>query len=122
MSRIAMENRGKRPRFFPEEGTDETVSMMLELMSEVWVMRERMYALEQVIEEAGLPIAGKVEAWEPDEEQFRALSAERKRLIETVLRSLEANHVPGLHLRRSLDEAAQAAEDGEQLTDVVCAA
>jgi septation ring formation regulator EzrA len=109
-----MENRGKRPRF--------SVSMMLELMSEVWVMRERMYALEKVVEEAGLPVAEKLEAWQPNEAEAKELDEQRNRMIKSVLRSLEANHVPGLHLRRSLDAAAEAAEDGEQLTDVVRAA
>ena len=43
-------------------------------------------------------------------------------MIQTVLRSLEANHVPGLHLRRSLDVEADGDVDGEHRTNVVRAA
>ena len=68
MSQIPMDPTGKRPRFFPNSGADESVSMMLELMSEVWVMRERMYALESVMEEAGLQVADRLENWRPDAE------------------------------------------------------
>jgi hypothetical protein len=121
MSKITVENRGKRPRFFPESGNDEQMSMILELMSEVWIVRERMFALEQVAAEAGLPLAEKLENWQPSDAQAKELDTQRNRMIKTVLRSLEANHVPGLHLRRSLD-AATVAEDGEQLTDIVSAA
>lgn len=120
MSKISVENRGKRPNFFPESGVDQQMSMILELMSEVWIMRERMYALEQVAADAGLPLGEKLENWQPSEAQAQELDEQRNRMIKTVLRSLEANNVPGLHLRRSLDAAV--AEDGEQLTDIVRAA
>ena len=122
MSRIAMESQGKRPRFFPESGADETVSMMLELMSEVWVVRERLYALEKVAADAGLDLAGRIAAWQPDEQEARELDEQRQKFIQSVLRSLEANHVPGLHLRRSLDEAAKKETDGRELVEAVRAA
>ena len=122
MSEIPMDPKGKRPRFFPNEGTDESVSMMLELMSEVWVMRERLYALESVVEDAGLPIAEKLAAWRPTKAQAIELDEQRQQFIQTVLRSLEAKHVPGLHLRRSLDEIAKDDDNGEGRTNLVRAA
>ena len=122
MSQIPMDSAGKRPRFFPSSGTDESVSMILELMSEVWIVRERLYALEQVVEEAGLEISDRLEKWRPTAEQDRKLDEQREQFIKSVLRSLEANHVPGRHLRRSLDTAAEADEAGEQLTETVRAA
>ena len=122
MSQIPMDPKGKRPRFVPNSGADESVSMMLELMSEVWVMRERLYALESVVEEAGLPVAERLEAWRPSEAQATELDEQRQLFIQSVLRSLEANHVPGLHLRRSLDERAEQDDDGERRTELVRAA
>ncbi len=122
MSRIAMQSQGKRPRFFPEPGADETVSMLLELMSELWVVRERLYALEHVAAAQGIDLTAGIEAWQPDEQQAEELNAERQRFIKTITRSLEANHVPGLHLRRSLDAAARQNEDGTLLTDAAQAA
>ena len=77
MSRIKMQSDGKRARFFPESGTDEMMSMMLELMSEVWVLRERMYAIEQVAAQNGLDLPAGVEAWQPSAEQSEQLQDER---------------------------------------------
>ena len=122
MSEIPMDPKGKRPRFFPESGADESVTMILELMSEVWVVKERLYALEKVVEDAGLSVADQLEAWKPTDEQAGELDEQRKRFIQTVLRSLEANFTPGLHLRRSLDERAERDDDGELRTDLVRAA
>ena len=122
MSEIPMDTTGKRPQFFPESGADASVSMMLELMSEVWVMRERMYALEQVIEDSGVSVKDKLQAWQPSEAQAGELDEQRKNFIQSVLRSLEANETPGLHLRRSLEEAARKDDDGELRTDLVRAA
>ncbi|MBT8422222.1 MAG: hypothetical protein KJP03_03795 [Gammaproteobacteria bacterium] len=126
MSRIKMQSEGKRPRFFPESGADEMMSMMLELMSEVWVLKERVYAVEQVAAENGLYLPAGVEAWQPTEAQAAKLAAERDVFISGVTRSLAANNVPGLHLRRSLDAAHKAAEDaevtGDNTDDIVRAA
>ena len=122
MSQIPMDSTGKRPRFFAESGQDEMVSMMLELMAEFWTMRERMYALERVAEKAGLSLTEGIEDWQPSAEEAAELDQDRQRMIQTVMRSLEANHVPGLHLRRSLDVEADADADGEHRTNVVRAA
>jgi len=101
--RIPMQARGKRPHFFPDSSADETVTMILELMSEVWALRERMYALERVAEDSGLELTSKIEEWRPDEQQAAALDEQRMLMIRSVLRSIEAKHVPGQHLRRALD-------------------
>lgn len=105
MERIPMQARGKRPRFFPEAGADETVGMVLELMSEIWTVRERLYALERVAAERGLDLGAAIEEWQPDAAEEAELDAARRRMIESVLRTVEARHVPGRHLRRSIDAA-----------------
>jgi len=122
MSQIPLDSTGKRPRFFPEKGSDETISMMLELMAEFWTMRERLYALERVAEKAGLSLTEGIEEWKPSADEAAELDEDRQRMIQTVLRSLQANHVPGLHLRRSLDVEADSDTDGEHRTNVVRAA
>lgn len=115
MTTISMDARGKRPRFFPESSTDETISMLLELMSELWTVKERLYALEQVATDAGLDLHARVERWQPSETQAEELDAARSRMITSILRSVEARHAPSLHLRRSLDAeaAAEHAEAGQ---------
>ena len=112
MSRIKMQSDGKRPNFFPESGADQTISMIMELMSEVWVMRERMYVLEKVAGEAGLDLTAGIENWQAEESERLELSQARAQLIQSVTRSLAANNVPGLHLRRALDEENASDDDG----------
>lgn len=111
MSRIKMDSEGKRARFFPEAGTDETVSMLMEMMSELWVLRERLYVLEKVAAEQGLELTDGIENWQPSEQDAEDLANARAQLIGNVTRSLAANNVPGLHLRRSLDEAHASGDD-----------
>ncbi|MDJ0926699.1 MAG: hypothetical protein QNJ73_03525 [Gammaproteobacteria bacterium] len=115
MSRINMELRGKRPRFYPGNGTDETISMLLELTAELWCVKERLYALERAADEAGLDLTSRIEAWQPDEVECRELDASRQRLIATVLRAFEAHHAPSRHLRKSLDAEQQAESAGAEL-------
>ena len=67
MSKIAMQTRGKRPRFFAEAGSDETVSMLLELAAELWTVKERLYALERAAADAGVELTSRIEAWQPSE-------------------------------------------------------
>ncbi len=112
MSRIETELRGKRPRFFPQAGTDETISMLLEMAAELWTVKERLYALERSAAAAGLELTPRIEAWQPNAAEAEELDAERQRMIASILRAIEARHVPGAHLRRALDDEA-AATDSE---------
>ena len=80
MSRIPLQSDGKRPRFFAESGTDETISMLLELMSELWTVKERLYALERAAEEAGLDLTSRIEAWQPSDSQSAELDDSRQQI------------------------------------------
>lgn len=90
-SRIPLNHRGKRPRFFEASGTDELMSMVLELTAELWVVKKRLYLLERVAGEAGLPLTPGIESFEPDEAEMAELDDRRRQLIATVLRSLETD-------------------------------
>ncbi len=110
MSRkIPMQVRGKRPRFFEAQGQDELVSMMLEMMAELSVVKERLYALERSAGKAGFPVRDWIENWEPSAADQAELAAERRRLISTVLRAVETDNVD-LSEARSDVEATLARE------------
>lgn len=117
MNRIPMQTRGKRPRFFPEAGQDESISMMLELLSEVWMVRERLYALEKVAAKHGLDLTPDIEEWRPDEDEAAELAQHRRQMIQSMLRSVEARHVPGTHLRRTLDAIGDDPNDKQAEID-----
>ena len=119
MSEIAMQTRGKRPRFFPEAGTDESLSMLLELAAELWTVKERLYALERAAADAGLELTSRIEVWKPTAAEAEELDAARQRMIASLLRALEARHVPGTHLRRALDAEAASSREETALTEDV---
>ena len=111
MSRINMDSRGRRPRFFPAAGADEMMSMMLELAAEVWTVKERLYTVEKAAAEAGLDLSERIEAWRPNEEQAAELETQRKQMLDSLFRSMEARYVTGAHLREEMDAAAAEEKD-----------
>ncbi|MCC5795458.1 MAG: hypothetical protein JJT85_12115 [Chromatiales bacterium] len=106
MSRIPMHVRGTKPRFFPEQGTDELMSMVLELATELWAVRERQAALEHVITANGIDVCSAIESWQPDPKTAEALEAERQRMVNSLFRSLEANYVDRSHAQHRIDSGA----------------
>lgn len=88
--RIPLSHRGKRPQFFAADGTDELMSMLLELTAELWVVKKRLYLLERVAGQAGVPLTPQIEAYDLSPEEVAELDQRRRQLIATVLRSLEA--------------------------------
>lgn len=90
MNRIPTQARGRRRQFFDAEGIDELIGAVLELTAEVSVLRERLFVTERVLERQGLSIGDAIERYTLDDDEREALAAERRRLLQTVLRSFEA--------------------------------
>lgn len=112
--RIPMSHRGKRPRFFSTSGTDELMSMVLELTAELWVVKKRLYLLERVAGAAGVPLTPQIEAYELDEDEVAELDARRSLLISTVLRSLEVDPVERGRMREEMTATGAPAEAPER--------
>ena len=89
--RIPRKRRGQRHQFFDADGVDEVLSCVLRLTSEVSALSERLYLTERVLEGQGLNVAVAVESYPLSEADEAAMSAERQRLIETVLAQLGAS-------------------------------
>lgn len=89
--RIPMMARGRRNRFFDSDGMDDLVAMIIELTSEMSVIKERQYVTEKILEEQGLNVAESIEQWQPSEEQEAEMATERTRLLGTVLRTLDVD-------------------------------
>ncbi len=102
--RVPLAHRGKRPRFFAGSGTDELMSMVLELTAELWVIRKRLYLLERVAGQAGVPLTPGIEGYELSPDEVAELDQRRQQLIAAVLRSLETDSTERRHIR---DEMAQ---------------
>ncbi|WP_439532243.1 hypothetical protein [Polymorphobacter sp.] len=80
---------GKRPHFLEEASLDHMFTMIIELASQTWVLRERLYAHEAL---DGRREA--VEAWQPTTEQAAELARMREDMLRDLFRTVLAR-VPG---------------------------
>ncbi|MEM7703965.1 MAG: hypothetical protein AAF358_00340 [Pseudomonadota bacterium] len=62
-----------------------TFQVVLNLMHELWVVKDRAAVLEQALAEAGVDVADKVDRLQPDAALAERLDEERKAFISRVL-------------------------------------
>ncbi len=82
----------KRQAFFESDAVDQLVSMVLELASEQWVMRERLYVLERAADRLGLKLSDAIESYRFDDVERAELAQMRKTLIENLMRTVNREH------------------------------
>lgn len=72
--KLPRETRGKRPHFFEDPALDQMMTFMIELTTEVSVMRERLDTVERLLETDGKVTRANLEAYRapPDVEAERA--------------------------------------------------
>ena len=107
-----MQPRAKRPAFFNDSAIDQLVTMMMELMTEVWVTKERVFTLEKVLATHGLNVTDEIESCEFNEDENSSLAQARQRFVSTIMRSLEAEFVSRASLKTELDELADKMKSG----------
>ncbi len=106
--RLPMNVRGRRPRFFPAPGTDELVSVMLEMASELWTVKERLYAVEQLAQAQGIELGERLEAYQFEPAEQARLETERRRFLGTLFRALDSEYVERRALQAELDLAMRS--------------
>ena len=79
MSVLARNARGKRPHFFPTDGLDQAMSMILVLAEELCVVRDRLDTVEKVARDGGL--ADAIEAYQPTADDLSAREARRQAFL-----------------------------------------
>lgn len=67
-----------------DESLDRLLRMNTELLSELWILRDRVMVLEQILEEKGLLDAKAIDDYAPSPEFGKALQDERDRLVRRV--------------------------------------
>ncbi len=94
MSMLPLEATGRRPAFFDQDGMDQMLSIVLELAAELWVVRERVFVMESVLQDQGVPVTEAIEAFVPTKDQAATLAAMRADLTAHMFRSLNREHRP----------------------------
>lgn len=70
---------------------DATFQVIVNLMHELWIVKDRALLLEQVLADAGIDVSEKLDRLDPDEQTAASLEKERKAFIARVLQpTLEA--------------------------------
>jgi len=76
--------RGYRPKIFKDPIDDHLLSMMLSLVNEVWVMRERLDTIEAIAGRKGLVLEEEIEPFEPDSERDEKREAMRQEFLDRI--------------------------------------
>ncbi len=87
-TRLPAGPKGERPQFFADPAVDRVLSIALALAGEVAVMRERLDALERLLE-AGSPVSrAALDGYRPDATAVAERDRWRERFLEVVLRAV----------------------------------
>ena len=81
--------RGGRPMFFDDTAIDKVFNMVVTLAGEVWILRERLAAMEAVQVSSGSLKKGQIDAHEFDAADEATLAGQRKEFIDNLFRILE---------------------------------
>jgi hypothetical protein len=84
--RIRRTAKGKRPLYFSDPATDKLMAIVLSLVAELSVSRERIDALERVLEEKGLLSRDDVDGYAPDSGAESERAESRAAYIQRVMR------------------------------------
>lgn len=84
--RLPKYTRGRRPHFFPDPAMDQMMTFLLELTTEVAVLRERQDTMERLLERDGQVTQAAIEAYEAPDDVEEARIAWRDAYLKRVLR------------------------------------
>lgn len=85
-ARLPLEARGERPQYFADPAIDKVLSITLALAGEVAVLRERLDAVERLLE-GGQPVTrAALDAYVPDAEARADRDAWREQFLDVILR------------------------------------
>ena len=78
----------ENPTYFADPALDRVVNMVMELSAQVWVHRDRMLAVEDMLAEKGTITAEDLESYQPSDTRRTQIKAERDSFIESVFSAL----------------------------------
>ena len=87
-------SKGKRPSFFDDPAIDQMMTFIVELTTEVSVLRDRLNTMEHVLEESGAMSREAIESFRPGESLEEERMEQRKAFLERVFR-MHSQDAPG---------------------------
>lgn len=71
--------------FFDDPALDRAAGMIMTLAAEVWVLRDRLAAMQRLLEDRGALQPGALDAYAPDEATAAALDADRRDFVRHLM-------------------------------------
>lgn len=87
--------KGRNPHFFDDPNTDRLLTMVMEMASEISVMRDRLDTHERLAAKNGVYSEEDVESFRPSEEEANARAAWRDRFLDRILKALYTEYDSG---------------------------
>ena len=112
-ARSGIKPKGKRPAYFEDPAIDRTLSIVMALVGEVSVMRERLDTVERLLDAKGTVSRADIEAYEPDKNAARERGLITKEYIARIMRGVQQD-------MEALGELAEPSveEISEELKDI----
>ncbi|MCE7901934.1 MAG: hypothetical protein DYH20_04555 [Gammaproteobacteria bacterium PRO9] len=89
MPRLLRTSKGKRPKYFEDPTVDRLVAMLMSLVGEVSVLRERLDAVERLAERQGVFTLDEVDHFSPDTEANTARAEWRNAYLARIFQVLQ---------------------------------
>jgi hypothetical protein len=87
--------KGRNPHFFDDPNIDRLLTMVMELASEVSVMRDRLDTHERLAALHGIYAEKDVEGYRPSEEEAKVRQEWRSRFLDRILKALYTKYDSG---------------------------
>ena len=80
----------KPPRLQPQD-INRVGDAVLTLARELWVVKDRQFVLERILDDHGIDVSDAVQQYEPDASLREQMDAERKAYLDGILKALAGN-------------------------------
>lgn len=89
IARAGTRAKGQRPRYFDDPAQDRMLSILMALVGEVSVLRERQDTVERLLDAKGTLSRADIEAYVPDKDAAQERGIATKAYITRVMRALQ---------------------------------
>lgn len=89
ISRSGAKAKGKRPQYFEDPAIDRTLSILMALVGEVSVLRERLDTVERLLDAKGSISRADIDAYQPDRAAGRERGLLTREYIARVMRGVQ---------------------------------
>ena len=111
-ARVARVAKGKKPQYFSDPAIDKLLWMTLTMMEELSVTRDRLDAIERLLDRKRVLKRADIDAFKPRDAEAAERAARRSAYVDRMMRAVHAEleEIAGRGLPASEDDAVSAVE------------